>query len=343
MDITKKYVPCLILSVLLVFSLIGFTATFTMNFFVLSGGSYISASDDNDVPRKAHDEIEKYFTHSHDYSGIPADVYMSALPVDTVKEIIDGKVYNVITNYIKNSDPQFNSLSDYDYAPLKKSITDYFNDFAKKNNVKVDSEYKAQLQNTIDTAISEIESFTDVYMFKEMSKTSLLKKAQDIYPDLTPATYALGALSLLLILIIMAVCLKRAGLGCYWTGVAAMCASVIMLLPTLWIKLSGFTDRPIVSNESIYSAITGFISKMLMRLMIFECGLFAFGLFMMLIYAVSSAKRRKKAAASVNDDDDDDDSDNDNPVFQAAETTKDSSTDTKAAEDDNTTVSAEEE
>lgn len=312
MDITKKFVPCLILSVLLVFSLIGFTSLFTFNFIALSESTYISASDENDVPQKAHDEIEAYFRHSQDYSGIPADVYMSALPVESVKDIIDSKISKVISLYVKRTDIELDTVSDHDYTALKKSITDYFNKFAKENNVKVDNEYKTQLKNTIETAKTEIESFADVYMFNEIGKTSLLKKAKDIYPDLTPATYALGALSLLFILIIMAFCLKRTGLGCYWVSISAISASVIMLVPTLILKLSGFTDKLIVDNESIYSAVTGAMAKIQRIAIYFECGLLLFGLVMMLIYAVSSVKRKKKAAEVIDDDDDDEDTDTNN-------------------------------
>ena len=303
MDITKKYVPCLILSVLLVFSLIGFAAAFNFNFIALSEGTYISASEENDVPRKAHDEMETYFTHSEDYSGIPADVYMSALPVEAVKDIINSKINKVLL-YLKMENAELDTASDHDYSDLRKNITDYFDTFAKKNNVKVDKEYTTQLNNTVEKATNEIESFADVYMFREISKTGLLKKTKDIYPDLTPATYAMGALSLLFILILMAICLKRVGLGCFWTGISSMCAAVIMLIPTLYIKLSGFTDRLIVDNESIYSAVTGAVSKIISTLVYFECGMFVFGILMLLIYALSSLKRRKKAS-EISDDDDD--------------------------------------
>ena len=120
-------------------------------------------------------------------------------------------------------------------------------------------------------------------MFREIGKTSLLQKVKSIYPDLTPATYALGAVSLLFVLIIMALCLKRAGLGCYWVGVSAASAAAIMLIPTVYIKLSGFTDRLIVSNESIYSAVTGAIANIFNKLILFECGLLAFGLLMLVM------------------------------------------------------------
>ena len=337
MDITKKYVPCLIMSVLLVFSLIGFTATFNFNFFALSESTYIAASDDNDVPQKVHDEIETYFTHSEGYSGIPADVYMSSLSVENVKAIIDSKIHRVISDYVKKTDAEFDSLSGYDYSALKKSITDYFTKFAKDNNVKIDKEYKEQLKNTISTAINEIESFADIYMFKEVSKTSLLQKTRNIYPDLTPATYALCALSILFILILMAVCLKRVGLGCYWVGVSAMCSAAIMLVPTLWIKFSGFTDGIIVTNPGISSAVTGAVANILRKLIWFECGLFAFGLLMMLIYAISSVRR--KNIPEVTDDDDDEDEDTDTHSGEDnSGGKKDDETD-----DDTSVVSAEEE
>ena len=322
---------------LLIFSLIGFTAAFNFNFIGLSQSTYIAASDENDVPQMAHDEIETYFTHSEGYSGIPASVYMEALPVDAVKDIIDSKISKVISLYIKRTDTEFDSQSEHDYSELKTSITNYFNKFAKENNVKVDKDYKAQLKNTINTAISEVESFTDVYMFHELSKTSLLQKAKNLYPDLTPATYALGALSLLFVMILIFLCLKRVGLGCYWVGVSAMCASVIMLIPTLWLKFSGFTDNLIVSNLSINAAVTGAAAKILRIVIYFECGLFAFGVLMMLIYGLSSLKRRNKVTEAAEDYDDDDDMD-DNGENNSGGKKDDNGTD-----EGSTVVSAEEE
>lgn len=299
MKITDKYAVNLILSIVLVFSLIGFTAAAITNFYVTNEKSYISNSDSNNIPEKVRSEIEEYFDNSTNYSNIPADVYMSAISEEDVKKIIDGKILNLFNHYKGMLAPEGEEEIDYrkscfDYSALEKSITDYFDKFAKENNVEIDDSYKKQLQNTIDTAENEIENYADVYMLNLIDSTGILDKAFSYYGDLAPLMYVCGGIALLCMLLLIAISLKKSSLASYWMAVSFICASIIMLVPTLLVKLSGFEQRLIVRNDSIYTAVTKFISKVVDGMLIFETGVIVLGALLLFLHFRKTRNLKKQ-------------------------------------------------
>ena len=298
MKITDKYAPNLIISIILVFSLIGFTVTAILNFYVTNEKAYISNSDDNNIPAIVTEEIEKYFDNSTNYSKIPADVYMSAISEDDVKQVIDGKIINLFSHYKKNggadTEDQEYKHSDFDYSKLEESIKGYFDKFANENNIKKDDEYTAQMEHTIQAAKDEMENYADVYMLSLIDNTGILKRAFSYYNDLAPAMYVCGGLALLCMLLLIAISLTRTSLASYWMAVSFICASVIMLVPTLMIKLSKFEEKLIVRNNSIYTAVTNFISKVVNGMIILETAVIVLGVLLLILYFTKKKKALKK-------------------------------------------------
>ncbi len=298
MKINHRYAPSLILSIILVFSMIVFGVCSAMNFMILNENKYKDVVEKENIPQIVSGEIEKYFDNSMDYSGIPADVYMSALSESDIKEMIENKIGNVFLKYIKNDDDNvdFDELifSGHDYTKMEENITSFFDKFAEENNVKKDDAFEKQLKNTIDTAKNEIESYCDVYMMQLVHKTGVMDMVRNHYYDLTPATYFFGGLALVLMLMLLAFYVRRIGLGCYWIGISTICAGVLTMIPTLIVKLTGYTDRLAVGNKSVYTAMTSVMSYMLNRLILLECCVVGFGLLMLVFYVIGTVKNREK-------------------------------------------------
>ncbi|MGN0612682.1 MAG: hypothetical protein ACI4JB_02165 [Porcipelethomonas sp.] len=293
MKITEKYVPGLILSIVLIFSLIGTGAAAIAKFYLLDESTYIENSDENNIPQKALEEIGTYFKNSEDYSGIPESVYMSAISEDDVKKLIDMKIENVF-DYIKGLDQDEDDLNaELDFSSLEKSISDYFNEFAEENNVEIDDAYKNQLQNTIDTAESEISSFTDIYMLSLIGKTGAISKTRSLYSYLDIIMYICGGLALLCIVLIAVFMRKNIKNALYWISISLICASVLALIPTLCLKISGFTDRLIISNRCIYDSVTAFLSGTLTTLIVCELILLVIGAVLIITSLLISRKKNK--------------------------------------------------
>lgn len=262
MKISEKYILNLILSILLVFSLLGTVSMSFVKNHLLNETTYIENYERNNISQKAYDEINTYFTNSTDYSRIPADVYMSAISEEDIKSIINLKI-QWLFDYISVGNTKTAVVKadyKYDYSALEKSITDYFDKFASENNVAVDDSYNAQLQNTIDTAVSEIENYTDIYLIDLIEKTGILSKVRKYYDLVDVLMYICIAVTVLCIVLISVLSRKRIANILYWLSLSGICMSIITLIPTLWIKLSGVTNKLIIRNKCVYAAYTGLLS-----------------------------------------------------------------------------------
>lgn len=293
MKITEKYVLNLILSIILIFSLLGGGAAVFAKQYLLSSDTFIAVSDKKEIPQKAYDEINDYFTKSEAYSGIPADVYMSAVTVDYVKSLIDVNIMNMFT-YIyavgegELDEHDFRDTNGVDFEQLEKNVTDYFDKFAKENNVEVNDEYTAQLQKTIDTAKSEIMNITDIYMINLIDETGVISKVRNLYKYIDPVIYACIGLAILCVVLIAVFSRKRVGNIFYWISTSVICMAVLGLIPTLYLKFSGITDRLIVRNECVYAAFTGLFADIIGILIFAEIIILAVGAVLLIIGMLAS-------------------------------------------------------
>ncbi|MDE6103282.1 MAG: hypothetical protein K2F60_01995, partial [Oscillospiraceae bacterium] len=250
---------------------------------------YIEAVETNDVALKSMNAIEKYFKDSENYSGIPADVYMSAITEDDIKSMIEMKINNVF-DYINGSASGYNEMQ-FDFSDLEKSISDYFAEFAEENNVEIDDAYNQQLQKTIDTAESEITNFTDVYMLKMIEKTGAFSKLNKLYGFVNPLIYITVGLAVLCFIIILIMSRKN---FLYWTSSAFLCSSVIAFIPCLYFKFSGYLDKLVIRNDYIYSAVTGMLNGTLNKYIALQTCIFAVGIILMVIYMIICKKTASK-------------------------------------------------
>lgn len=285
----EKYIPNLLLTMILVFALIGSEGIMFAKTQLMRSEPYIEAVETNDVALKSMNAIEKYFKDSENYSGIPADVYMSAITEDDIKSMIEMKINNVF-DYINGSASGYNEMQ-FDFSGLEKSISDYFAEFAEENNVEIDDAYNQQLQKTIDTAESEITNFTDVYMLKMIEKTGAFSKLNKLYGFVNPLIYITVGLAVLCFIIILIMSRKN---FLYWTSSAFLCSSVIAFIPCLYFKFSGYLDKLVIRNDYIYSAVTGMLNGTLNKYIALQTCIFAVGIILMVIYMIICKKTASK-------------------------------------------------
>ncbi|MBQ3566241.1 MAG: hypothetical protein IJA12_03580 [Oscillospiraceae bacterium] len=300
MKITEKYVVNLILSIVLVFSSLGVGLSFFAKEYILSSETFIDVSDEKDIPQKVYDEINEYFVKSEAYSGIPADVYMSAISVDDIENLIDMKLSSLFTYIYAEGEGERDDLDfldtegSFDYEQkLEKNVTDFFDEFALENNVEVDDNYNAQLQKTIDTANSEINNFTDVYMLSLIDDTGIIAKIRTLYKFLDPIIYACAGLTGLCVVLIIVFSRKYIANIFYWIATSVMCMSVLSLVPVLVVKLSGITDRLIIRNKCTYTAYTALFSDIMNTLVIDLIFVFAVGAVILSIGVIISKIGKK--------------------------------------------------
>lgn len=288
----NHYFPNLILSVIFVFSFIGLSLTTEAKDKLLSSSFYISSAEKHDIYLRVTNHADDYFTKSYAVSGIPAEVYMDGLDDKTIKDAVDGKIENFF-DYVSGKSSKIEE-TEIDFSVLEKNLTDYFSEFAEENNVEVNEDFTKQLDKTIETAESEIDSFTNIYMMDYMEKAGIPQTLRKVYPIIAAAPFVfMGVLMVGLVILIL---LNRKNLRFvfYWISTSGICASVIILIPCIILKYSDYFSRLVMRNDYIYYAVTGLLNDFNVNIIKIQSAALGVFVALMLVYIFSSIINNKK-------------------------------------------------
>ncbi len=288
----NHYFPNLILSVIFVFSFIGLSLTTEAKDKLLSSSFYISSAEKHDIYLRVTNHADDYFTKSYAVSGIPAEVYMDGLDDKTIKDAVDGKIENFF-DYVSGKSSKIEE-TEIDFSALEKNLTDYFSEFAEENNVEVNEDFTKQLDKTIETAESEIDSFTNIYMMDYMEKAGIPQTLRKVYPIIAAAPFVfMGVLMVGLVILIL---LNRKNLRFvfYWISTSGVCASVIILIPCIILKYSDYFSRLVMRNDYIYYAVTGLLNDFNVNIIKIQSAALGVFVALMLVYIFSSIINNKK-------------------------------------------------
>lgn len=288
----NHYFPNLILSVIFVFSFIGLSLTTEAKDKLLSSSFYISSAEKHDIYLRVTNHADDYFTKSYAVSGIPAEVYMDGLDDKTIKDAVDGKIENFF-DYVSGKSSKIEE-TEIDFSVLEKNLTDYFSEFAEENNVEVNEDFTKQLDKTIETAESEIDSFTNIYMMDYMEKAGIPQTLRKVYPIIAAVPFVF--LGVLLVGLVILILLNRKNLRFvfYWISTSGICASVIILIPCIILKYSDYFSRLVMRNDYIYYAVTGLLNDFNVNIIKIQSAALGVFVALMLVYIFSSIINNKK-------------------------------------------------
>ncbi|MCM1225910.1 MAG: hypothetical protein NC320_00595 [Clostridium sp.] len=288
----KHYFPNYILSVLLVLFIVGFSAVYLLST-VFKASFFIDSLEKNNVYKYSSDYTYDYFEKSVASSGIPAEIYMESLDDKIIKQSVDGKI-NAFFDYITGKTDKIEA-PDIDYSGLEKSISDYFDKFAKENNVEVNDKFKTQLDKTIETAKKDVNSFTNVFMLDYMEKAGIHKKLRTVYPLISVAVYIMAGGIILITAGFFILNKKEISSALYWFSVSGICASVIGLVPCVILNGSDYFSRLIMRTDYIFYAVTGILGDSVDTLMKTQIFILIASVIIMICFAAASMIKGKNA------------------------------------------------
>ena len=288
----NHYFPNLILSVIFVFSFIGLSLTTEAKDKLLSSSFYISSAEKHDIYLRVTNHADDYFTKSYAVSGIPAEVYMDGLDDKTTKDAVDGKIENFF-DYVSGKSSKIEE-TEIDFSVLEKNLTDYFSEFAEENNVEVNEDFTKQLDKTIETAESEIDSFTNIYMMDYMEKAGIPQTLRKVYPIIAAAPFVFMGVLLVGLVILILLNRKNLRFVFYWISTSGICASVIILIPCIILKYSDYFSRLVMRNDYIYYAVTGLLNDFNVNIIKIQSAALGVFVALMLVYIFSSIINNKK-------------------------------------------------
>ena len=288
----NHYFPNVILSVIFVFSFIGLSLTTEAKDKLLSSSFYISSAEKHDIYLRVTNHADDYFTKSYAVSGIPAEVYMDGLDDKTIKDAVDGKIENFF-DYVSGKSSKIEE-TEIDFSVLEKNLTDYFSEFAEENNVEVNEDFTKQLDKTIETAESEIDSFTNIYMMDYMEKAGIPQTLRKVYPIIAAAPFVFMGVLLVVLVILILLNRKNLRFVFYWISTSGICASVIILIPCIILKYSDYFSRLVMRNDYIYYAVTGLLNDFNVNIIKIQSAALGVFVALMLVYIFSSIINNKK-------------------------------------------------
>lgn len=288
----RKYLPNIFVCIVLVFSLLGAESLAFVKYVLLDENTYVQMVDSNKVDEKVYGEIKKYFDDNYDNTGIKSDVYMNSLGADAVRDVIINKI-SAACSYIDGSADKYEAPQ-FDFTSLEKELEEYFRKFADENNVEMNDAFKAQLENTAETAKEEINSCSDVFLLEELHRTGVLSKARKAY-KLFPAAF-FGCIILAGLMLITLILMNRKNIAdsLYWLSCTGIASSAVTLIPCVWLKASRYFDRLVIRTSYIYHSVTGLCYQLLDAVIRVQCAILLVSAVIMVIYvAVVKIKCRK--------------------------------------------------
>ena len=217
---------------------------------------------------------------------------MDGLDDKTIKDAVDGKIENFF-DYVSGKSSKIEE-TEIDFSVLEKNLTDYFSEFAEENNVEVNEDFTKQLDKTIETAESEIDSFTNIYMMDYMEKAGIPQTLRKVYPIIAAAPFVFMGVLLVGLVILILINRKNLRFVFYWISTSGICASVIILIPCIILKYSDYFSRLVMRNDYIYYAVTGLLNDFNVNIIKIQSAALGVFVALMLVYIFSSIINNKK-------------------------------------------------
>ncbi|MDE7363269.1 MAG: hypothetical protein K2N27_00050, partial [Ruminococcus sp.] len=253
-----SYIGSFILSVLLIFALIASLAVTVANIFS-KPDNIVSLTEQKNISSIVYSELEKYFTSRQNDTGIPADVYMTAID----DELIDYVMYMEINDgfsCLKNGTQSDNSFIIKNDS-VDKALSDFYSNYAESIGYEKDAKYDEKLSEAQKNAEKVIADYCDVFKFDAMISHGIMKKLSPFYNKLpTVQLFVYGATVMLMLLMILAN-IKSTSATLYWIGICSLISGIICAVPCIYLKATDYFSSFTIKQPQIYTAYTSVMTS----------------------------------------------------------------------------------
>jgi len=292
----STYIPSIIISVLLVFSLLG-SAAAIMADIDLTADKTISFAEKKSVDERSLAAIEKFYKEKAPATGIPASVYTDNITIEYVREVMEVYIRETYSALEHNGR----------FAPevpenpqLEAAIDKFFNDYADETGYKKDEKFEKKLDSTKKNAYKNIGACCDIFKVNSMNSHGLLRKLSRLYSKRYLFTGIACGASVFLILLLLVIHRKRRCEVFYWCGVSALIAGIVGLIPCVLLISEKYYDSFSIKQPQVFRAYTKSLYRLTENFMAVSIALTVIGLCMIVVYKVmGSAKRTPESSAKT--------------------------------------------
>lgn len=284
----STYLPSLIISVLLVFGLIGTSAMVLVDINI-SADKLKKLAEKNGVETSIYNGLSKYYKDKYNTTGIPAEVFMDSVDEAWLRQYEEAYIDSAFEalgsdGVLTVSHPENNALND--------SIDKFFNDFADENNYQKDENFYEKLDNTKANAFTAIGSYCDVYKFTSMSEHGILPKLARVYSNRGLATAVLAGAAAVLFMLLLFINRKKKITVMYWLGVSSLIAGILGAVPSIYLLATRYFDSFTVKQEAVFKAFTGVMYKYTEAFAAVNIALGVIGIALLVVYGVVHEKKK---------------------------------------------------
>lgn len=283
----KTYISCLILSILLIFSLIGTSLMITVKV-MANKDKCFQLNKENNIIQTISIQLTNYFDDKSKENGIPANIYTDALSDGYLKSVVD--IY-IISAFNRLEGGKFEAVIP-ENSQLENNIENFFSDYADSIDYQKDDNYYEKLDETITAAYKKIGEYSDIYKFSTMNNEGLLGKASSVYQHLDLLLIAAAGASLLFILLILIISRKATFETLYWSGISALISGILCIIPCIYLKADKYFDSFVIKQPQIFTSFTSLMYSALNTFLTVQIIIFAFGIVCTTIYTIASKSKR---------------------------------------------------
>ncbi|MBR4626421.1 MAG: hypothetical protein IKO47_01720 [Ruminococcus sp.] len=288
----STYLPSLIMSVFLVFCIIG-AGTAVLADVCLTSEKTVSFAQEENIDDRAYASIEKYYREKAAATGIPATVFTDNISLKYVRRVMKVNIketFSALENGGKFS-------PDIPENPaLEEAIDRFFNDYADKTGYVKDEKFEKKLESTKKSAYKTIGDGCDIFKVNSMNSHGLLKKLSRIYRKRYVLTAVLFSALFILISALLIVNRKNKRVLLYWCGLSSLIAGIIGIIPSAYLISTKYYDSFAIKQPQVFRAYTRALYRLTEHFLVMSVVFAAVGAVMLAVYFIVSGRGKTDAA-----------------------------------------------
>lgn len=282
----RNYILCVVVTILLFFTVTAVQGSLFAKYYVLNTDTYVDVIEEKDIGTKVYEVIEERYETEVNSTGIPSEVYMEVVNNPAVKEMVTGCVEDAF-KYIKGKAKKL----DYEtcrekLVPLKKSIDTFFEEYANSINYEKDDAFYEKTSDVYETADKFITETADVYQFITIDAAGYLRYAKKVYDYIDIMMIVSIIASFVLIIIIIIANNKNLFNSFYWISISAGTSAVIFLAVCIYLKVTDYFDRFAIKAKHVFAAMTGLFNELTDKLITINLIIISISFVLMILYIV---------------------------------------------------------
>ena len=290
----SRYLPSLIASVLLLFSVLGCIGA-SVSCINISQERLISQSRSNNITATVRKQLEKHFAGRAGSTHVPAEVYMNAVTDEELSRRIEEKIQ---FGFAVLNGTEFTE-SDSEIPQLNSSIEEFYSNYAAENKI-TDKEQIAKAAAAAEkSAYDAISEQCDVYKFSALKEHGVLNMAAKFYRYrfhlLAVTIAAIAALALILLIINH----KERSAFLYWFGVSTLNAGLLGTIPCVYLLASRYFYAFSIKQQQVFESYTKAMTSFTEAFMAAAIACSVVGIAMFIIYGVANSKNKSVAPTDV--------------------------------------------